>query len=82
MSIYGEQGSAEFRTPFQIILGMPMLWAQTIQSKFAQYAIQVHMHNDFGRKQPVQSHEPNALWGDVYISIDVHIQNHDHFIDA
>ena len=41
------------------------------------------MHNDFGSKQPVQSHEPNAIpWGNTYVSIDVHIQNHDHFIDA
>ena len=41
------------------------------------------MHNDFGSKQPVQSHEPNVIpWGNEYISIGVHIQNHDHFIDA
>ena len=26
------------------------------------------MHNDFGSKQPVQSHEPNAIpWGKAYI---------------
>ena len=41
------------------------------------------MHNDFGSKQPVQSHEPNTIpWGNAYISIYVHIQNHDHFIDV
>ena len=41
------------------------------------------MHNDFGSKQPVQFYEPNAIpWGNTYISIHVHIQNHDHFIDA
>ena len=62
---------------------MPLLYAQPkIESKFAQYAIHVHMHNDFGSKQPVQSYEPSTIpWGNAYISIDV-IQNHDHFIDA
>ena len=41
------------------------------------------MHNDFGSKQPVQSHQPNTItWGNAYLSIDVHIQNLDHFIDA
>ena len=40
------------------------------------------MHNDFGSKQPVQSHEPNTIpWGNANISVDI-IQNHDHFIDA
>ena len=41
------------------------------------------MHNDFGSKQPVQSHEQNTIpWSNAYISIDVHIQNHNHLIDA
>ena len=41
------------------------------------------MHNDIGSKKPVQSHEPNTIpWGNAYISINVHIQNLDHFIDA
>ena len=63
---------------------MPLLLAHPkIESKFTQYAIHVHMHNDFDSKQPVQSHEPNTIpWGNTYVSIDVHIQNHDHFIDA
>ena len=41
------------------------------------------MHNDCGGKQPVQCQEANIIpWGNAYISIDIHIQNHDHFIDA
>ena len=40
------------------------------------------MHNDFGSKQPVQSHEQNTIpWGNAYISIDI-IQNLTHLIDA
>ena len=40
------------------------------------------MHNDFGSKQPVQSHEPNTIpWDNAYISIDA-IQNLTHLIDT
>ena len=41
------------------------------------------MHNDFGSKQPIQSHEPNTIpWGNAYIiSVDI-IQNLTHLIDA
>ena len=85
LHIFGDKGYIEFRTPYLIILALSLIrHSQTLNlHKFAQYAIHVHMHNDFGSQQPVQSHEPNTVpWGNVYISIDIHIQNHDHFIDA